>query len=56
MLRQQATVRIHGQGGVLAISFASPIVEPRQDPFLSWQTTHITERLMNRLAIISKLP
>ena len=56
MLRLQATVRIHGQGGVLAISFASPIVEPRQDPFLSWQTTHITERLMNRLAIISKLP
>ena len=56
MLRLQATVRIHDQGGVLAISFASPMTEPRQGPFLSWQTTHITERLMNRLAMISKLP
>jgi hypothetical protein len=56
MLRLQATVRIHDQAGVLAIGFASPVMESRQDPFLSWQTTHITKRLMNRLAMISKLP
>ncbi|MBU1836989.1 MAG: hypothetical protein KJ834_13230 [Alphaproteobacteria bacterium] len=56
MLRLQATVRTHDQGGVLAISFSSPMTESRQDPFLSWQTTHITKRLMNRLAMISKLP
>ncbi len=55
MLRLQATVRIHGQNGVLAIDFFYPMLEPRQDPFLSWQTTHITERLINRLAMILKL-
>jgi hypothetical protein len=56
MLRLQATVRIHDQGRVLAIDFFYPMLEPRQDPFFSWETTHITKRLMNRLAMISKLP
>lgn len=51
-----ATVRIHGQDADLMISFSRPSLEPRHDTPLSWQTTYMTERLINRLALISKQP
>ena len=55
MLRLQAIVRIHGQDGVSTIGFTYPVLETPRDALLSWQTTHITQLLINRLAMISKL-
>ena len=51
-----ATVRIHSQDADLTISFSHPSLEPRHEPPLPWQTTYMTERLINRLALISKRP
>ncbi len=48
--------KVSGGDVVMKITFSYPAIEPRPDSPMSWQTTQMTERLINRLAKMSKQP